>query len=83
MSVEQTAQALDYLVFNPGKRIAMEKRTHRRGYQMRWDNTAWAMLQYILFLEDEIHTSTGRGIAFQREKESPYAKMNDKITVSS
>jgi glycosyltransferase involved in cell wall biosynthesis len=78
-SVEQIAQALDYLVFNADKRLAMEKRTHRRGYQMRWDNTAWAMLQYILFLNEELHISTGRGITFKRNKKSVYEKKNKKL----
>ena len=44
-SVEQIAQALDYLVFHADKRLMMERRAHRRGYEMRWDNTAWATLQ--------------------------------------
>ncbi|MHC4255405.1 MAG: glycosyltransferase family protein [Planctomycetota bacterium] len=78
-SVEQIAQAIDYLVFNADKRLAMEKRTHRRGYQMRWDNTAWAMLQYILFLDEELHISTGRGITFKRNKKSAYGTKNDNL----
>ncbi|MBW1769836.1 MAG: hypothetical protein JRJ17_01475 [Deltaproteobacteria bacterium] len=75
-SVEQIAQALDYLVFNADKRLAMERRAHRRGYEMRWDNTAWAMLQYIFFLEEERQISTGRGVTFERGKESAFERLS-------
>ena len=69
-SVNQIASAIDYLVFNKGKRIMMEKQAHQRGYQMRWDNSAWALLQYIDFVRDQQHIITGRGITFEREKDS-------------
>ncbi len=69
-SIEQIAQALDYIVFNRDKRIMMEKQAHQRGYQMRWNNGAWALLQYIQFLEEAKEISTGRGIRFTREKPS-------------
>lgn len=69
-SVEQIAQALDYLVFNQKKRLLMEKQAHQRGYQMRWDNSAWALLQYIDFVEDEKEIVTGRGVKFTRAKPS-------------
>lgn len=69
-SVEQIAQALDYLVFNRNKRLLMEKQAHQRGYQMRWNNSAWAFLQYIQFIEEEKEIVTGRGVKFTREKSS-------------
>ena len=69
-SVGQIASAIDYLVFNKEKRLIMERQAHQRGYQMRWDNSAWALLQYIDFVRDEKEIVTGRGITFTREKES-------------
>jgi glycosyltransferase involved in cell wall biosynthesis len=69
-SVEQIAQALDHLVFNEKNRLMMEKQAHQRGYQMRWDNSAWALLQYIDFLTEDKEIVTGRGIKFVREKPS-------------
>jgi len=73
-SVEQIAQALDYLVFNKDKRLAMEKQAHQRGYQMRWNNTAWALLQHIQFVREQKEIVTGRGITFVREKPSIFQK---------
>jgi glycosyltransferase involved in cell wall biosynthesis len=69
-SVEQMAQALDYVVFNEGERLRMERQAHQRGYQMRWTNSAWALLQYIDFVREEKEIITGRGIKFLREKPS-------------
>jgi len=69
-SVEQIAEALDYLVFNKDKRLRMERQAHQRGYQMRWQNTAWALLQHIEFVREEKEIITGRGITFKREKAS-------------
>lgn len=69
-SVEQIARALDYLVFNQGKRLMMEKQAHQRGYQMRWTNSAWALLQYIDFIREQKEIVTGRGVKFNREKSS-------------
>jgi glycosyltransferase involved in cell wall biosynthesis len=71
-SVEQIAQALDFLVFNRAKRLAMEKRAHRRGYQMKWDNTAWAILQYLEFVKEQHDIVTGRGLEFTRQKASVF-----------
>jgi hypothetical protein len=71
-AVEQIATALDYLVFNKQRRLFMEKQAHQRGYQMSWNNTAWALLQYIDFLREENEMVTGRGITFAREKPSKY-----------
>ena len=68
--VEQIAQALDFVVFEENKRLRMEKQAHQRGYQMRWANSAWAMLQYIDFVSEEREIMTGRGMKFQREKPS-------------
>jgi hypothetical protein len=71
-SVEQIAAGLDYLVFNKQRRLFMEKQAHQRGYQMSWNNTAWALLQYIDFLREEQEIVTGRGITFSRGKPSKY-----------
>ena len=73
-SVEQMARALDYLVFNQKKRLLMEKQAHQRGYQMRWYNSAWALLQYIDFIREEKDIITGRGVKFTREKPSVFQK---------
>jgi glycosyltransferase involved in cell wall biosynthesis len=73
-SVEQMARALDYLVFNQKKRLLMEKQAHQRGYQMRWYNSAWALLQYIDFVREEKNIVTGRGLKFTREKQSVFQK---------
>jgi glycosyltransferase involved in cell wall biosynthesis len=73
-SVEQIAEALDYLVFNKDRRLIMEKQAHQRGYQMRWQNTAWALLQHIEFVREEKEIITGRGITFKREKPSMFEK---------
>ena len=73
-SAEQIAAALDYLVFNKQRRLFMEKQAHQRGYQMSWNNTAWALLQYIDFLREEHEIVTGRGITFVREKPSKYER---------
>lgn len=70
-SVQQIALALDYVVFNQEKRLMMEKQAHQRGYQMRWDNSAWALLQYIDFIREQKEIVTGRGIKFAREKPPP------------
>ncbi|MDH4238362.1 MAG: hypothetical protein OEW48_02255 [Phycisphaerae bacterium] len=81
-SVEQMARALDYLVFNQKRRLLMEKQAHQRGYQMRWYNSAWALLQYIDFIREEKDIVTGRGIKFTREKYSIFqkAKLNSIIS---
>ena len=70
-SVHQIALALDYVVFNQKKRLMMEKQAHQRGYQMRWDNSAWALLQYIDFAREQKEIVTGRGVKFTRTKPSP------------
>ena len=70
-SIQQISSAFDYVVFNQKKRLMMEKQAHQRGYQMRWDNSAWALLQYIDFVREEKEIVTGRGIKFTRTKPSP------------
>ena len=70
-SVNQIAMALDYVVFNREKRLMMEKQAHQRGYQMRWDNSAWVLLQYIDFVKEQKEIVTGRGVKFTRLKPSP------------
>ncbi|UCG48739.1 MAG: hypothetical protein JSU94_02970 [Phycisphaerales bacterium] len=69
-SVEQIARALDYLLFNQSKRLRMERQAHQRGYQMRWYNSAWALLQHIDFVREEKEIVTGRGVTFSRQKKS-------------
>ena len=71
-SVEQIAEALDFLVFNQNKRLAMEKEAHQRGFQMQWNNSAWALLQHIKFIREEKELVTGRAEIFTREKTSIY-----------
>jgi hypothetical protein len=83
-SVEQIAQGLDYLVFNRDERLRMEKRAHRRGYQMRWDNAAWQLLQYVHFIREKRDIVSGRGIEFKRVKPSVYHERNtDMVTGQS
>jgi glycosyltransferase involved in cell wall biosynthesis len=74
-SIEQIAEALDSLIFHPSKRIRMEKQAHQRGYQMRWKNTAWALLQHVEFVREEKGIVTGRGVKFKRERISKYQKV--------
>jgi len=69
-SIEQIAQALDYVVFNESRRLMMERQAQQRGYQMRWSNSAWALLQYLDFIREEKGLVTGRGVKFTREKAS-------------
>jgi len=71
-SVGQIAQALDFLVFDQAKRLAMEREAHQRGYQMQWKNSAWALLQRIKFVKQEKELLTGRARIFTREEPSPY-----------
>jgi hypothetical protein len=73
-SIEQIAEALDYLVFNQKRRLLMEKQAHQRGYQMRWYNSAWSLLQHIDFIREQKELRTGRGVTFQREKTSVFQK---------
>lgn len=73
-SIEQIAQALDYLVFSKDARLKMEKQAHQRGYQMRWKNTAWGLLQYIDFVKETKSLVTGRIIEFNRERPSAFQK---------
>ena len=69
-SVEQMAKALDLVVFNEDLRLRMEKEAHQRGYQMRWHNSAWALLQQAGFVSDKKEMIAGRGPRFLREKPS-------------
>ncbi|MBL7188213.1 MAG: hypothetical protein ISS70_17965 [Phycisphaerae bacterium] len=69
-SIEQIARGLDFLVFNESKRLVMEKQAHQRGYQMRWNNSAWALLQYVDFVRELKEIVTGRGVKFTRDKSS-------------
>jgi len=69
-SVEQIAQGLDCINFDKGKRLRMEKQAHRRGFQMKWHNTAWTLLQHIELVSEEKEMITGRDMTFKREKPS-------------
>ena len=83
-SVEQIARALDFLVFNQNKRLAMEKEAHQRGFQMQWNNSAWALLQHIKFIGEEKELVTGRAEKFTREKISIYQpNLTDFYTATS
>jgi glycosyltransferase involved in cell wall biosynthesis len=73
-SVEQMAEALDYLVFNKDRRLRMERQAHQRGYQMRWYSSAWALLHHIEFIKEQDELKTGRGITFRRGKASIFQK---------
>jgi glycosyltransferase involved in cell wall biosynthesis len=77
-SVHQIAMAFDYVVFNREKRLMMEKQAHQRGYQMRWDNSAWSLLQYIDFVKEQKEIVTGRGVRFTRIKTSPLQLHKDR-----
>jgi hypothetical protein len=50
------------------KRLTMEKEAHQRGFQMQWNNSAWALLQHIKFIREEKGLVTGRAKIFTREK---------------
>jgi glycosyltransferase involved in cell wall biosynthesis len=73
-SIEQIAEGLDYLVFNKEKRIQMERQAHQRGHQMRWDNSAWALIQHIEYIMGQKEIRTGRGVTFNRDKDSKYQR---------
>lgn len=78
-SVEQIAQALDFLVFNKEERLAMERRAHERGHMMGWHNTAWELLQTIDYTRERRELVTGRGPDFIRQKESVFQKRNGRL----
>jgi hypothetical protein len=82
-SVEQIALALDSVVFNQGKRLLMEKQAHQRGYQMRWHNSAWTLLQYVDFIREQKEIVTGRGVKFNREKPAPMLPSKRPPTLSA
>ena len=74
-SVDQIAQALDRLVFDSKKRLMMERQAHQRGYQMRWHNTAWSLIQHVDFVDEGRGIISGRGPKFTREKPSVFQKV--------
>jgi len=41
---------------------------------MRWQNTAWALLEHIEFIQDRRHHRCGRGPVFKRDKASIYQR---------
>jgi len=69
-SVLGVAQGLDYLVFNKKERLAMEASSYERGHEMRWDYVAGNLLRYVTGISKAKRNITGRGVAFEREKES-------------
>jgi glycosyltransferase involved in cell wall biosynthesis len=71
----QIAEALDYLVFHSDRRLQIERQAHQRGYQMRWQNSAWGILQHIAFVEGQKRLLTGRGVRFKRERPSVFHKI--------
>lgn len=80
-SIEQIAKTIDYLVFE-GKdgtkrrgrerRLKIERQGFKEGYQMRWHNSAFKMLDCAQYIDMERQTVNGRGIIFEREKPSPF-----------
>jgi glycosyltransferase involved in cell wall biosynthesis len=78
-SVDQIAEALDYLVFDEEERLAMEVRAYERGHRMRWDNTAWELLQYIVLLAERRDRAVVEDVTFAREKLSSLAKVNGSL----
>jgi glycosyltransferase involved in cell wall biosynthesis len=77
---DQIAEALDYLVFHCDRRLRIERQAHQRGYQMRWQNSAWAILQHIEFLQEQKHLLTGRGVRFKRERPSVFHRIRHAIS---
>jgi len=75
-SVNQMAEALDYLVFKEEERLAMEARAYERGHRMRWDNTAWQLVQYIVLLAERRDRDMIQDVTFTREKPSSVAALN-------
>jgi len=69
-SVEQMAQGLDLLVFNEQQRLAMERDARGRGYEMRWENAAWELMQYVKSVAETRSIVTGRGPEFVRQRTS-------------
>ena len=45
---------------------------------MRQENTAWPMLQYALFLEEEKRIAPGRDVIFKRCKESSFEMIDSR-----
>ncbi len=80
-SIEQIALAIHYLVFRERERLAVEERARTRGYEMRWDNTAWQLIQLIRFIENRKERETGRGPKFELEKDSPLEAMLKQLKV--
>ena len=79
-SVDQIAQGIDYLVFNREERLEMENRARIRGHEMRWDNSAWRLVQHLEFLREEREMVTGRGRVFKRKKkDSIYEQKNSQL----
>ena len=78
-SIEQIAQALDYLVFNTAERFEMETRAHERGVEMKWDNVAWKLIQYIDFVQGRRERIMDTTIQFSRSRESIFARKNAEL----
>ncbi len=80
-SVDQTAQGIDYLVFNAKERLCMERDARERGHEMTWNNTGWKLIHYIDFLNGSKQIRTGRGPKFERGKDSIYREMNELLKI--
>jgi hypothetical protein len=46
---------------------------------MRWDNSAWKLMQHIGAIEEDKSIVTGRGHEFARERESQLKKLDDRL----
>ncbi|MBN2330527.1 MAG: hypothetical protein JXC85_01820 [Candidatus Aenigmarchaeota archaeon] len=74
-SVEETAQALDYLLISrEGQRLRSqyEHNAHVLGHETAWPNSAWKICQYGDFLHTEKNMVRGRMKAFRRSKPKPH-----------
>jgi glycosyltransferase involved in cell wall biosynthesis len=78
-SIAQIAQGLDYLVFSTAERFEMENRAHERGVEMKWDNVAWKLIQYIEFLQGMRERITDTTIQFTRSRESVFERKNAEL----
>tara|TARA_B100001971_G_C18247652_1_gene575560 strand:- start:105 stop:1466 length:1362 start_codon:yes stop_codon:yes gene_type:complete len=70
-SIIQTAQALDYLIFNENKRLKMKEETKILGHRMNWQNVAWEALEHYKWVRDRKNDGLIKGFNFKREKTSP------------
>ncbi|MBI5061845.1 MAG: hypothetical protein HZB67_06070 [Candidatus Aenigmarchaeota archaeon] len=79
--IDYIAKGLDYFTYELPKeaRILMEENAREKGHDMRWDNSAWKLIQYISFIDDGRRIIRGRGPEFVRENPSKYAALNAEL----